>query len=194
MRRVHFGFTDRMILIPNDFIYGKTYLLAGMALVLILSGLNKSGLSFQRMLDSGPGMMMNVLYAYISGIVLTPMMLPWIPGRPFALKGFITGFGLSLLLLVFQRLGNNYFETASWFLMITGLSSLSGHEFYRIINLYLTFRGEKGDEGCRSAANSICGNGTGTNDDWQDESLKVRKFENIFLVFVHCSLFLALGS
>jgi len=129
MRRVHFGFTDRMILIPNDFIYGKTYLLAGMALILLLSGLNTSGLSLQRMLDSGPGMMMNVVYAYISGIVLTPMMLPWIPGRPFALKGFFAGFGLSLLLLVFHRLGNNYYETAAWFLVITGLSSFLAMNF-----------------------------------------------------------------
>jgi hypothetical protein len=129
MRRVHFGFTDRLILVPNDFIYGKYYLLAGMALVLMFSGLHKSGLSFQRMIENGPGMMMNVLYAYISGIVLTPVLLPWIPGRPFALKGFVTGFAVSLLLLVFQRLGNNYYEMASWLLMITGLSSFLAMNF-----------------------------------------------------------------
>jgi hypothetical protein len=69
------------------------------------------------------------LYGYISGIVLTPMMLPWIPGRPFALKGFFTGLGLSLLLLVFHRLGTNYFETAAWFLVITGLSSFLAMNF-----------------------------------------------------------------
>jgi acetyl-CoA decarbonylase/synthase complex subunit gamma len=81
------------------------------------------------MLDSGPGMMLNVLYAYISGIVLTPMMLPSIPGRPFALKGFIAGLAVSLVLLVFLRLGNNYYEMVSWFLVITGFSSFLAMNF-----------------------------------------------------------------
>jgi hypothetical protein len=129
MRKVHFNFTDRLKLIPNDFFYGKTYLLAGIALILILSGLNRSGFAFQRILDNGPGMMMNVFYAYISGIVLTPMMLPWIPGRPFALKGFITGISISLLLLVFQRLGTDTYEIISWFMVITGLSSFLAMNF-----------------------------------------------------------------
>ena len=173
MRRVHFGFTDRVKLIPNDFIYGKYYLLAGIALVLILSGLSKSGLSFQSMRENGPGMMLNVVYAYISGIVLTPVMLPWIPVRPFALKGFITGFAVSLLLLVFQRLGNNYYEMIILVPDNNRDFLFSGHEFYRIINLYLTFGGEKGNEGCRSAADSICCNGTGIDDYWQDKGLKV---------------------
>jgi hypothetical protein len=129
MRRVHFGLADRAKLIPNDFFYGKYYLLAAIVVVLILSGINKSGLSFQSMVEKGPGMMLNVLYAYISGIVLTPMMLPWIPGRPFALKGFFTGFAISLLLLAFQRLGNSYYEISSWFLIITGISSFLAMNF-----------------------------------------------------------------
>jgi len=129
MRRVHFGFPDRLKLIPNDLISGKYYLLTGIALVLILSGLSSSGLSFQSVRENGPWMALNILFAYISGIVLTPAMLPWIPVRPFALKGFITGFAVSLLLLVFQRLGNNYYEMTSWFLIITGISSFLAMNF-----------------------------------------------------------------
>jgi acetyl-CoA decarbonylase/synthase complex subunit gamma len=81
------------------------------------------------MLDFGPGMMLNILLAYISGIVLTPMMLPWIPGRPFALKGFIAGFAVSLLLLAFHRMGSNSYEIVSWFMVITGLSSFLAMNF-----------------------------------------------------------------
>jgi hypothetical protein len=129
MRRVRFNFIDRIKLIPVDFFYGKYYLLAGIALVLILSGINKTGLSFRQIFASGPETILNVLLAYCAGIVITPMMLPYIPVRPFALKGFMVGFVLFTLLLFFHRFGNDPFEIVSWFLIITALSSFVALNF-----------------------------------------------------------------
>jgi hypothetical protein len=56
-------------------------------------------------------------YAYIgallAGCVLTPVFLPWIPGRAFALKGWIMG----LLWTVFVILVNNWPISASFDLL-----------------------------------------------------------------------------
>jgi hypothetical protein len=129
MRKVTFNFYDRIKLIPVDFVNGKYCLLAALALVLILSGVNPFGLSFQHALLYAPGMMLNIFLAYVSGIVITPMFLPYIPVRPFAFKGFITGFVVALILMLFQRLGAGYFEIVSWFMIISGLSSFVAMNF-----------------------------------------------------------------
>jgi hypothetical protein len=129
MRKVSFTFTDRLKLIPVDFVYGKKYLLPGLALILVLSGINQTGISFERAYADGLNAMLNLFLAYITGIVITPMLLPYIPGRPFALKGFFAGFALFSLLLVFENIGNTGLEYLSWFLLITALSSFIAMNF-----------------------------------------------------------------
>jgi len=52
--------------------------------------------------------MLALLIGFGSGIVLVPLLLPWLPGRSFALKGAVAGFLPPLVL----------------FLMNTGLSSI----------------------------------------------------------------------
>lgn len=73
--------------------------------------------------------MLNVFLAYGAGIVLTPMFLPYLPGRPFALKGFFSGLLVFLILLSLNLTGNNIFEKASWVLIITALSSFLAMNF-----------------------------------------------------------------
>ena len=41
MRKVTFGLRDRMKLVPNDFIYGKYYLLTALLLIFLLSAINQ---------------------------------------------------------------------------------------------------------------------------------------------------------
>ena len=65
----------------------------------------------------------------MSGIVLTPMCLPFIPGRAFSLKGFITGIFVFLILLALNLTGNNIFEKLSWFLIIATISSFLAMNF-----------------------------------------------------------------
>ncbi len=129
MRRVSFNFIDRAVLIPVDFIYRLNYLLAGLALVFILSGINKEGISFSQALENGLPIMQNIFLAYVSGIVITPMILPYIPFRSFALKGFITGLAMYLILFFANGLGNSLPEIFGWFFFITGLSSFVAMNF-----------------------------------------------------------------
>jgi len=129
MRRVTFMFKDRIKLIPNDFVYGKFYLLGAMAVMFLISGLSGNGISYKDFsVDGGPSIL-NIFLAYVSGIVITPMFLPYIPARPFSLKGFYTGSLIFLTLLYAGHAGKNIFEIISWFLIITSISSFLAMNF-----------------------------------------------------------------
>ncbi len=83
MRRVQFGFYDRLVLTPIE-LKGmlKPFLIIAFALLIT----NITGLFRTTPLD---------LYAFLGailiGAVITPVLLPWIPGKAFAWKGWLLG-------------------------------------------------------------------------------------------------------
>jgi hypothetical protein len=129
MRTITFNFKDRVRLIPNDFMYGKFYLLGAITLLFLISGLTRNGFSFRDFSDGGGPAILRVFLAYVSGIVFTPMALPYIPARTFSLKGFFTGSLVFLILLSLNFTGKNIIETISWFLIITSISSFIAMNF-----------------------------------------------------------------
>lgn len=129
MRLVTFDLTDRIKLIPNDFIYGKYYLLAALAVVFLISGLSANGISFRDFSGNQVPALVKVFLAYLSGIVITPVLLPYIPARQFSLKGFYPGGIVFLILLGLKYTGENIFETLSWFFIITAISSFLAMNF-----------------------------------------------------------------
>ena len=129
MRRITFGFKDRIKLIPNDFMYGKFYLLGAMAVLFLISGLSGNGLSYKDFSGEGGPAILKVFLAYSSGIAITPMLLPYIPGRHFSLKGFFTGALVFLILLLLKLAGGNLIEILSWFFVITAISSFMAMNF-----------------------------------------------------------------
>jgi len=129
MRRVSFGLKDRLKLIPNDFMYGKYLLLGAMAVIFFISGISRNGLQYGDFLHAGGPAILNIFLAYLSGIVLTPLALPYIPARRFSLKGFYMGSLLFLILFMLNLTGNNIFEIISWFLIITSISSFLAMNF-----------------------------------------------------------------
>jgi hypothetical protein len=85
MRRVRFPFRDRLILTPVELsmiaqsrIFQAAFLLWIIGLVAGIAEIRLAGLAF--------------LGAILTGAVLTPAFLPWIPVRLFAAKGWILGF------------------------------------------------------------------------------------------------------
>lgn len=98
MRKVNFPFKERAKLIPVDFMYGKYKLMIAIGIIFLLAGIDKTGFSFSRIIETGAFPICSVLGAYIAGIVITPLMLPYTPTRAFALKGAIWG-AISILVL-----------------------------------------------------------------------------------------------
>ena len=129
MRKVTFSFKDRIKLIPNDLMYGKFYLLGAMAVLFLISGLTANGLSYKDFSGEGGPTILKVFLAYISGIVITPMFLPYIPARYFSLKGFYAGVLVFLILLLLKLMDSNIIEILSWFLIITAISSFLAMNF-----------------------------------------------------------------
>lgn len=100
MRRMRFPIKERAKLIPVDFMYGKYKLLIIMVILFFLSGLDKTGFLFTKMFETSSFPLINIFGSYFTGIVIAPLLLPFIPFRAFALKGAFLGGVFSLLVLL----------------------------------------------------------------------------------------------
>jgi acetyl-CoA decarbonylase/synthase complex subunit gamma len=129
MRQVNFSTWDRMKLIPVELAYGNKYLALVPALFILLSGLNRHGYSIDLAYRDGLRSVLILLIAYLTGCGLTPVLLPWIPFRRFALKGLVMGLLSTAILGYFHLLGSGILEIFSWFLITAGLSSFLAMNF-----------------------------------------------------------------
>jgi hypothetical protein len=105
MRRVRFRLLDRLILTPMELVLPLKYgiiVAALLFLVNIIFGINI--LSWHAAYP--------YLGAILVGTVLVPALLPWIPGKPFALKGALLGLAWAALVNVYQ--GLIFSPSASW--------------------------------------------------------------------------------
>lgn len=97
-RRIRFSLWDRLVLTPVELVTAWRASLVALILIFLLSGLGQNGFSFTGALSRGftPGL--TYLGALFLGSVVTPALLPWIPGRAFSLKGAQVGLLWALLL------------------------------------------------------------------------------------------------
>ena len=91
MRRVTFKTIDRIILAPVELAHLPKPSLWVLLAAFLISGIGTHVFSFSAAWLRG--IMLTVAYAagILAGAVATPTLLPWIPGRSFALKGAIIG-------------------------------------------------------------------------------------------------------
>lgn len=91
MRTVGFGVIDRLVLTPMELNPAmKKYPLYAL-LVLVIFGLQPSGIIFRDAVMSGWPFLLLGLLAVIAGAFLTPVLLPFVPFRSFAIKGWVVG-------------------------------------------------------------------------------------------------------
>jgi acetyl-CoA decarbonylase/synthase complex subunit gamma len=121
MRRVRFDIVDRLKVIPVEVTLGSGKLLMIIAAFILLSGLNRGGYSFQwnAALVSTAGLLM----AYIAGTILGPLLLPWLPGRRFSVKGAEIGFIIFIIAYFGFLAGSHIVQVLAWLLLIPSLSS-----------------------------------------------------------------------
>jgi hypothetical protein len=129
MRLVNFGWYDRAKLIPNDIIYNMRYLLSLFVVISFLSGINSHGYSFQEVLSNMSAIAKTIAAGYFAGIVLTPLLLPYIPTRNFAFKGLLMGILVSVLLWLNNSLGTTIVEGAAGTFFISSFSSFLAMNF-----------------------------------------------------------------
>ncbi|MBI4651838.1 acetyl-CoA synthase subunit gamma [Candidatus Desantisbacteria bacterium] len=123
MRKVRFTLYDRVVLIPAEIVLGKTYLIYAAFVMFVLSGLNKNGYSVSLIFDKGVLSILNVLIAFFAGAAISPLLLPWLPGRSFSLKGFFTGIIGFIISYYCGLTGNNALKIFAWFLLFSSAVS-----------------------------------------------------------------------
>jgi hypothetical protein len=91
MRLKTFTTWERMSLIPMELIGGLKVGLIVMPIFFLLAFLGNSGGVWINSLNDGLFSILAILTAIVAGAVLTPLLLPWLPGRAFSVKGLSPG-------------------------------------------------------------------------------------------------------
>lgn len=127
MRRVRFGLRDRAALIPVELVAGGKYALLLAAVFLALGGLGADGYTQAGVRSTGLAGAALVLVPFLGGTVLGPLLLPWLPGRAFSVKGAALGVALAAGLAAYGWAGpariGGWAHLAAGFLMVPSLAS-----------------------------------------------------------------------
>lgn len=91
MRKVGFGIVDRIILTPMEIRPAMKGFLIFALIVLAVTGINSFGISWDKAVDNGLPLVFLGAVSVMAGAFLTPVLLPWVPFRSFALKGYLVG-------------------------------------------------------------------------------------------------------
>ncbi len=91
MRRVRFPLKDRLVLVPVEVAMVVGTALAVLAGAALVGGVADGGFSVAGAVKSVLPALAVVLTALAAGTIVTPLLLPWVPGRMFSLKGALTG-------------------------------------------------------------------------------------------------------
>jgi hypothetical protein len=91
MRKVTFNTSERVILTPVELAHLPKPSLWVLLAAFLISGIGTHVFSFSAAWLRGIMLMAAYAAGILAGAVATPALLPWIPGRSFALKGAILG-------------------------------------------------------------------------------------------------------
>jgi acetyl-CoA decarbonylase/synthase complex subunit gamma len=125
MRKIRFGFLSRLVLVPVELAIALKYILLSLLIFILFSGVNSAGFSVENMINDGMKYSVILILAFFMGTVVTPLLIPYIPGRAFSFKGLISGILLYMILYFylpgFNGAGN--LELSAWFFLIVSITS-----------------------------------------------------------------------
>lgn len=133
MRRVSFDFGQRAAVVPVELMGALKHMMWLAPLVYLLGGLWGPQPFWQAAAQHGMLAAQALLIATLAGAAASPLLLPWLPGRAFSLKGMWPGLlGACLLALAWldpaESLGH-HLEIAAWMLLTITLSSFLAMNF-----------------------------------------------------------------
>jgi len=107
MRQVTFSLAERLVLIPVEIVLLRKYLGWLVPAIFILSGISPNIFSISMAWSKGLTALVALLAGVLAGAVITPALLPWIPGLAFSIKGALTGlfFGLWIMIESWRNVG-----------------------------------------------------------------------------------------
>jgi hypothetical protein len=133
MRLVKFPFLDRIVLIPIEFVMSAKYLLLLAIALFLLAGIGHGGYSSARAVAAFPRNTIFLLGAYFAGTVLTPALLPCLPGRAFSVKGLWAGIFLMVVAGMCMTgrppVFDSAFSAVAWLMLAPAISSFLAMNF-----------------------------------------------------------------
>ena len=127
MRQVKFPLWDRTVLIPIELVMNAWYVLLAAMLLFIAAGFSRAGYSSELAISVGLPSALVLLGSYATGGALGSILLPWLPGRAFSLKGVWVGLlillAFGLFTQVLDSISGNWPTLVSWVLVIPAITS-----------------------------------------------------------------------
>jgi len=133
MRRKTFTMLERVVLIPVELVSTLKWSLLILPAFFLLGGLGASSGFWNGVLTDGLFAVLNLLGALLAGAVLTPILLPWLPGRAFSQKGLIMGLITTLFITLFGafylNIRQDYMNILAWFFLTPAFSAYLAMNF-----------------------------------------------------------------
>jgi len=133
MRRKTFTAMERAVLAPGELVASMKFGVFILPLFFFLGGLGGPGDYWMKAWDHGLFAVQALLCAILAGTVLTPVLLPFLPGRAFSLKGFFLGV-VAVVFLLIIRVGHfagpaGLLETLAWLFMVPAVAAYLAMNF-----------------------------------------------------------------
>lgn len=133
MREMTFPLKDRAVLIPVELVETLKPLFILCLTALFLAGILGRGDVLTNMIRDGLFAVSALVIAVLAGAVLHPILLPWIPGRAFSVKGLILGTVIAVGLIGSRGLDwlswSGKLEAVSWLLLVPAISAYLAMNF-----------------------------------------------------------------
>jgi acetyl-CoA decarbonylase/synthase complex subunit gamma len=133
MRIMTFPLKERAVLIPIELIEAMKPLLIIASAFLILAGIGGPSGFWANVGSVGLFAVCALFSAVIGGAVFNPLLLPYLPGRAFSIKGFSIGIVIALILLYLRNINLSVWpgriESLAWLLIIPAMSGYLAMNF-----------------------------------------------------------------
>ncbi|MGC8604811.1 MAG: mercury methylation corrinoid protein HgcA [Desulfomonilaceae bacterium] len=133
MRTKEFPVAERAVLIPVEVIQSMKYFLPVAAIYFLVNGLAHMADFWNYSIAGAEFSFLAGIGAVIGGAVITPLLLPWLPGRSFSVKGLVAGILTFVALIagssIILRHQLNFLQLLASLLLICSGSSFIGANF-----------------------------------------------------------------
>ncbi|MBU0543929.1 MAG: hypothetical protein KKH97_01135 [Proteobacteria bacterium] len=129
MRRVTFTILERFVLVPVELSFlvkPSLFILIG---IFLLSGIGTEIFSLKDAWSRGIMAVFAYAAGILSGAIVVPVILQWLPGKAFSVKGAITGTIAAFFVVMTLKDVTNMWELTALFLCVTAVSSYLGMNF-----------------------------------------------------------------
>ncbi|HSB04082.1 MAG TPA: mercury methylation corrinoid protein HgcA [Thermodesulfobacteriota bacterium] len=127
MRFKTFTTWERAVLIPVELVGVLKAALIILPIFFFIDSFWRAGGFWANALAHGIFSVLAILSGILAGAVLTPLLLPWLPGRSFSLKGLIPGVLVAVIAVAFRwsswEVWQGRLELAAWLFLIPAISA-----------------------------------------------------------------------